>query len=326
MCQRTRLKAATCCQPAGSFALHALGNNDFHSKTIGLDLIHSFLLVPLCCEGFIARNMVGQTNSGHFGPAAPFVVYGLLYLWRTVDTSSAWSRRFAKYEKLLESALLTLAGLFTALGDGLHGLRMCWHPHHQFSKCVDENLMHVLAALLTMQGGILIFFTSRKLFRQVFNFAWPVVMGSMGVMFLSHEQDKLWFVVVHYFLGWTMVLAGIFKSLADIWPSLRILTSFFLLAGALLFCLGSPAAYFAFGKHNVNGHNTVLLAFNVSFAVVLSFMAARWRCGEAAPSSPDDASFFALPASRLQDSGYCELQPQAHSQPLHEERHLVSET
>lgn len=181
-------------------------------------------------------------------------------------------RQFPRRQLLIESVVFMIGGGGTALADGIILVAVC-----QTGGCHTSNLLHVLVGLLVFQGGLLMFLSLKMSMLQdrFYSYASAIVLSSVGVMFLFHEQDNEWYTVVHQWLAGVMMLAGIIKSIADDVPRLRLLAGFLFILGSILLSFGGISTYKFFKHHKFNGHHTAIFGFNLSFLVVFLVIGLR---------------------------------------------------
>lgn len=145
--------------------------------------------------------------------------------------------------KYIWLGLIVIAGLF------LIGFLLLHHGLGNFKLVLKlilsdgQQRQHLLmAALLTVAGISEIFFRAKGV--GLLQYAWPLSIGIIGLMFLIHEQHGSseaveWATKIHRYLGVLLVLVAvcIFLNifllprkawLAFLWPVLLIITSIFL--------------------------------------------------------------------------------------------------
>eukprot|EP01104_Vermistella_antarctica_P001044 TRINITY_DN11107_c0_g1_i1.p1 TRINITY_DN11107_c0_g1~~TRINITY_DN11107_c0_g1_i1.p1 ORF type:complete len:314 (+),score=45.27 TRINITY_DN11107_c0_g1_i1:93-944(+) len=226
-----------------------------------------------------------MSDSGHWGPGIPLLLYSAYKMWHA--TSSHASPRAKLRERrdlLIESVMLILVGggLFSLVGNTLY---FCTK-----GACVDENVVHVLLGLLTMQVGVcsLFFLSYHPILQQnAFNFIRGFIFCVVGLFISMHEQSNDMLTSIHKWMGLCIFLTGVLAPFASHEPRLRLFFAFFMMVSSLLILFGSPSA-FQFFRHTMTmkSMGVVMVAFNLSlFSIVLTFVLRVLEGGAAHHSS-----------------------------------------
>lgn len=205
------------------------------------------------------EELVFYSNLAHWIEGGIFLTVSLIILSQLFG--------YWKDKQYLWPSLILAAGLFLPVFTYIHHtneLSLAW----QATIYDSQQQQHLFMAILMSIAGFGELMRI-KYQRSFWGFALPIVLVTIGVLFLTHPQHGTTEAVaqaalIHMYLGSVLVLSGMFRGAEMLWPNQKWLTYpwvvFLVMAAILLISYREPSgAYMSVDQHaapqiNPGGH------------------------------------------------------------------------